>query len=396
MSNDDLSLQTERHGWRKSSFLITPDLDLGNLESEYHQFFLKYDIQQTRVIMGIGIIFVLAYLPVDFQLVANPLLRDILLVLRVLTACFSLFCFLWLPRLKSYHRYERTAFYWLLLILLVELFINFTRPRTYISNVAVDLVTVMAIYFAIPTRFYYRLIPGLAFTVGDILLMFSTRTFPGQASLYSIIVAFFAGNFIAAFASNRMYFYRRQQYKAQNERQLALLHAEQQAITDDLTQTLVRRRFMELAENEFQRFKRYGRPFSLILMDIDFFKCINDTHGHQIGDQVLQYLAANIRVMMRQTDQLGRLGGDEFALLLPETTLNEALLVAERIRATCGKTELAATSGAATITMSFGVTEVSLEVTGFSQMYQHADRALYLAKESGRNSVKEYVPDLVG
>ncbi len=138
---------------------------------------------------------------------------------------------------------------------------------------------------------------------------------------------------------------------------------------------------------EFQRFQRYGRPVSLLLMDIDHFKLINDSHGHPAGDDAIRRVGALLRELVRPEDMVGRYGGEEFAAILAETTASQATQAAERIRTTLAATRMPIANGVQ-LTMSFGIAELSTEVPDCLSWIERADRALYGAKSSGRNQVR--------
>ncbi|WP_243544906.1 sensor domain-containing diguanylate cyclase [Pseudodesulfovibrio tunisiensis] len=159
------------------------------------------------------------------------------------------------------------------------------------------------------------------------------------------------------------------------------------ATTDSLTNLFNRRRFMELAQREFGSSLRYGRSLSLFMMDIDHFKKVNDTYGHDVGDEVLRGLAATSAQSLRKADVLGRLGGEEFAVLLPETGMNSAMEVAERLRIAVENSSIATQSGDISITVSIGVATLNQEVSSVEILLKNADIALYQAKQTGRNKV---------
>ncbi len=162
---------------------------------------------------------------------------------------------------------------------------------------------------------------------------------------------------------------------------------------DDLTQVYNRRRFFELAEKEARRVARRASSTTLVMMDIDNFKMINDTYGHSFGDRVLVHTAKNCREAIRTIDLFARYGGEEFVLLMPETGLKEGLGVAERIRRTIEKMDLATDSGAfVKVTISIGVAEANLAEVTIDQALIKADQALYRAKELGRNRVEIWDP----
>lgn len=170
----------------------------------------------------------------------------------------------------------------------------------------------------------------------------------------------------------------------------ALYHEEiyRLTITDGLTGLHNRRHFDEAMETEIARWRRYQRPLSLILLDIDDFKTVNDEHGHPGGDEALQQLAAVLKRMVRQETCLVRLSGDEFAIGLPETPLERALIVAERVRGEIEQTDfvLRGKSGVR-LTVSLGVSEMTEELWDRSGLLQDADRKLYEAKQLDRNRV---------
>lgn len=161
-----------------------------------------------------------------------------------------------------------------------------------------------------------------------------------------------------------------------------------QARLDYLTGLDNRRSFMEKGALELARSQRYDTDLSALMLDIDWFKKINDTYGHQVGDLVLKTLSMAFQTMLRNVDIVGRLGGEEFGIVLPETTLDEAIEVAERLRAHIAATEVALPAGLPIhFTVSIGVAVRAKKLTNIDMLIDEADKALYRAKESGRNQV---------
>ncbi len=163
----------------------------------------------------------------------------------------------------------------------------------------------------------------------------------------------------------------------------------EEAQTDVLTGAATRRRFRELAQRELARVRRHGGTVSIVAIDVDRFKSINDGYGHVVGDGVLQALARACHQMMREEDVLGRWGGDEFLLLLPDTDDSMAAKVAERMRIAIAQTELPVAAAAPLhFTVSIGVAALTADDAGIDELLIRADKVLYSAKRTGRNTVR--------
>jgi diguanylate cyclase (GGDEF)-like protein len=160
---------------------------------------------------------------------------------------------------------------------------------------------------------------------------------------------------------------------------------EQLATIDGMTGIYNRRHFLTMADREWDRARRYGRPLSFLMIDIDYFKAINDRFGHEIGDRAIIHVASLAGGCKRTTDVLARIGGEEFALLLPETEIGQAEAVAERMRCEVAKSPVAEVAHCATV--SIGVATADKTMTGISDLMKMADQALYAAKRNGRNRV---------
>lgn len=160
------------------------------------------------------------------------------------------------------------------------------------------------------------------------------------------------------------------------------------ASTDPLTGLLNRRRFLEQAGIEFLRSQRYQHALAVVMLDIDHFKSINDCHGHFTGDRVLVALSRATERLLRNTDILGRWGGEEFVILMPETPLAGAAILAERLRELLAQVEIETESGTLRFTISAGVAARGTGDTSITDIQQRADTALYAAKHHGRNCIQ--------
>lgn len=163
---------------------------------------------------------------------------------------------------------------------------------------------------------------------------------------------------------------------------------ERLATTDPLTGAKNRRSFLQFFEQELARCQRYQHKLALLMIDIDNFKNINDTYGHDFGDKVLKLLVAEAHGILRGTDMFGRWGGEEFIVILPESDIHEASTVAERLRDNLSKIDVSTDTGALTrFTVSIGMTVVENKDDLLEDIVKKADEALYMAKNQGRNRV---------
>lgn len=167
----------------------------------------------------------------------------------------------------------------------------------------------------------------------------------------------------------------------------AVAELERLAATDPLTGVPNRRAFMDRIGIELTRVQRYARPISVLILDIDRFKSVNDQHGHGVGDEVLCSVAHAMSRHLRATDFMARLGGEEFVVALPETSLADAAATAERIRAETAGLKPSIQVPELRVTISIGVAE-ALETDRIESLLEAADKALYLAKTSGRDQVQ--------
>jgi diguanylate cyclase (GGDEF)-like protein len=167
------------------------------------------------------------------------------------------------------------------------------------------------------------------------------------------------------------------------------------ATTDSLTGALNRRELMRRAKREVATARRYGRPLSLLIADIDFFKKVNDTYGHGVGDVAIRMVADICAQTLRESDLVARIGGEEFVILMPETTGESACSTAERLRKAIAAIEISADERSFSITVSLGVTEWSPEDENVEATLARADGALYEGKQGGRNRVVMHMPQVI-
>ncbi|MHB8134796.1 MAG: diguanylate cyclase [Anaerolineaceae bacterium] len=178
------------------------------------------------------------------------------------------------------------------------------------------------------------------------------------------------------------------QMSAAIERARLYESAELLATVDSLTSLYTRRHFFHLSQHEFDRASRYQYPITILMIDIDYFKHVNDIFGHLIGDQVLQQISQCFRTILRSSDIIGRYGGEEFVVLMPATNLENGRIIAERLRTLVTDHPFKTDKGDVSITISIGVASKEVETDLFlEQVLENADQALLQSKEQGRNKV---------
>jgi len=163
--------------------------------------------------------------------------------------------------------------------------------------------------------------------------------------------------------------------------------------TDELTGTYNMRAFSLMLQRAFRQAVRYGHPLSVVMIDSDNLKQINDTHGHESGNRLLQHLVRCIREQLRGSDVMARFGGDEFILLLPETSNKGAMEMAERIRKAIETSRFDVRAGDTNVTVSLGVASYPEDGGNLEIILDKADKAMYRAKQRGRNRVVAYTDD---
>jgi two-component system cell cycle response regulator len=171
-------------------------------------------------------------------------------------------------------------------------------------------------------------------------------------------------------------------------------HLEHQALVDSLTGLFNRRAFEQKMEEEFERAQRYRHHLSVLILDVDNFKKVNDTYGHHWGDEVLKKIAESLRTMTRRSDYPARYGGEEFVLVLPETELESALSVDGKVRAEIKTVKFGTKAKSFSVTVSAGLSSTcNKQYSNWQQMLEDADQALYLAKNRGKDRAEVFIPD---
>lgn len=258
--------------------------------------------------------------------------------------------------------------------------LHVTRDGTTILLVvAIAVLTLLVGHF---------LIHAAIFALALIGMLVIAHTWPdGATNAAGFSYAFSSGFVFVLALGSGIQRLRRNMHVSRLELQRANAQLHELAIRDHLTSSLNRRHFYEVAEAELQRAQRYDAAMSLLLLDLDDFKGVNDRHGHACGDAVLCQLVERVQGCLRNSDVLARLGGEEFVILLPETDLEAARLLADRLRLAIAEHPFEHGPVRVGLSASWGVATVHPDDADIDALLDRADRALYAAKDSGRNRV---------
>jgi diguanylate cyclase (GGDEF)-like protein len=367
----------------RSRFLV----DLGGMEGDYRVFHLKDDMAQSTLYISIAMLGVLSMTRMDLLLYkSNLALFMRLMVYQGGYILISLLIIVAIRKTSKVRIYDRLMLAWLSLTVLGLLLFNFTRPANLLTT-TYDVIILFAIYILSPLKISYTVALAFGFSAGTLLLDYFFKIGTDSAAFNTLVTAQFIVHALGLASSLQIQSFRRKSFKAYIQEKDAKEMVAYLANIDSLTKSLTRRQFFNIAESEFLRFSRYHRSLSMLVLDADYFKNINDTYGHYAGDLVLRNLSLVVLEQKRAQDTFGRLGGEEFGLLLPETNLEQAKIVAERVQKTWEQTPCSMDGYLIYSTVSIGVAEANKEDKTFEDVLRRADRMMYKAKEAGRNTV---------
>jgi len=361
--------------------------DLGNLEGDYRVSQLKNDITQSLVNMFIVCVSVLAMLRVDAILFHEEWNLFMYMVLYRLGYVLATVAFGYvLYKTDKVRSFDRLCFIWILFTIVFMLLFAFTRPSNYISS-SFDIIIPFVIYILSPLKVKQTVMLAILYSVGTLYVYYFVKAGVDPVTLAVATSAQAIVHVMGITAALQIQSYRRKSFQAFIDEKDAKEMVAYLANIDPLTKSLTRRQFMNIAESEFKRYARYRRPLSILILDADRFKEINDTYGHHAGDLTLRSMSLVAMEQKRAQDTFGRLGGEEFGLLMPETTLDNAIIVAERIRKSWEASPVNLDGELIHSTISIGVAEAVPEDESLEDLLRRADHMLYKAKDSGRNRV---------
>ena len=324
-----------------------------------------------------------------------------LLTMRIITFLTALFAFA-VTFSKNGHKINQSAiFLYVIFIAITECIELGLKPE--LGKQALPFIILIMISYALffNASLKYIVLFNILATIGYLYTLLHFTTISANIlspiiTTFILIIAlsvYFTWYF---YKTQRSTFYTLKEYKRINyelkneirERKKAQKKLHRISITDELTNIYNRRYFKEQANRDIKRALRADRDLSLLFLDIDFFKKINDTYGHDAGDLVLIKLSEAIQKNIRDEDVFARWGGEEFAILLPETEIENANIVAERIRKMTEKTSVRYQRKKITFTVSIGISNLkNTDRSDLTELIKNADTALYKAKKDGRNRV---------
>lgn len=370
-----------------SRFFNQYRVDLRDMEGDYRAFNLQSDKAQAVLSLLVTSFSIILMLRVDRLLFAGH--DDLFRIMVLWRAVFILFTALVMVAIIRTNRvkaFDRLVCGWLACLILILLLFNFTRPANYLTTVF-DVIVVLAIYILSPLKLSTNILLTLAFSIGTMFVDHFLKSGVDAVQLNVASAAQVIIHVLGIGSSLQLHSFRRASFRAYITEKDAREMAAYLANIDPLTRSFTRRQFLSLTGGEFQRFKRYKRPLSILILDVDSFKSVNDSLGHHAGDLVLRSLSVMVMEQKRTQDTFGRLGGEEFALLMPETTIEQAHVVAERIRARWEASPVNLDGELIRSTVSIGAAQASLSDGTYDEMLRRADRMLYKAKDAGRNRV---------
>lgn len=352
---------------------------------QYRTHYLEADIAQWRFALVLFAVPNIVFAAIDYAVLGLGMTLFVYFALRGLLIAISVALWYHLRTLRDYRRLDRLMLGWSLVGLVVVFLNVFGRPADYFGHYAFEVFAILVFFAACPLPPRRQLIVAVAYLLPSIFLLlnYKTRSLPFYTSnlLFVLVLSVISGYLISA----RINRYRMSAFRAQR-------NLEMQARSDPLTGIANRRAFMDAARAEIARVERTSSPATVLMLDIDHFKVINDRYGHELGDALLVAFSQRIQAALRPYDLFARFGGEEFVILLPNTTVNDAASLADRLRRVIGDASFLLNGQTVTMTMSVGVAAVSPGNAPLDCALRRADAAMYAAKKRGRNRVEVDAP----
>ncbi len=368
---------------RIRQFLTEPHL--GELEDAYRRYYLPTDIGILRMCIALSTLVYMVRIYQDAITLTPGALLYNRITLRMVEIAIGLLILWVLHRDLAPRSIDRIILVLIGSYLIQWILVSWMHPISDPTHFALSLVLLMALFIAFPTTQRNRLLVGEIFLVLNLLLLIRqpiTTDTIGQA-LALCLAAIGSG-----LASIRLYTYRRLHFQTGQSLRQSAKENRTLRLNDTLTGVYNRRAFLQQAELEFNRSKRYNRALSLLILDLDHFKHINETYGNATGDIALVRFAATLQQNKRRADIFARLNGEEFGLLLPETPVSAAQWVAMRAVSLCHVLNITINGKRIPLSVSIGGTGLIPEDTSFDVLMQRAQGKLKAAKQRGAGQIE--------
>ena len=307
--------------------------------------------------------------------------------LECILLAFSFGVVKYLRKSEDKKLYPVLIFAWLMFCSLEMIGLDLLRIRSHLVSSGMHLLIVLSTYIIFHNRFRLQLVPAMILSTYSIISLLGLEKGLTNGTAFMVVLTFVAANVLGIAVSLSLRYSRLEHCKLQKQQDQMSRMLEKIAFVDDLTGVFNRRKIMELFESEFGRVKRYGSTLSVMMLDIDFFKHVNDKYGHDAGDCVLVEFAGRLKKLIRETDYVGRFGGEEFLVIMPETDLPGAVIVAERIKQTLDESSINIGATSIRVTASIGISKVRSEDEQKESSLKRADESLYMAKKAGRDTI---------
>ena len=295
--------------------------------------------------------------------------------------------YLYLKRSNEKKLYTVVIFGWWMVYVVCMTLLEYLHSFSFTGTIGLHAVIVVTIYVIFNNRFRLQIVPAVIFSILSLLHFFIHRGERSWSEFYVLALSFTAINVMGIYASLTFKKYRAKELELLRHEHSLSKQLEKLAFIDDLTGVFNRRKIMELFDREFGRTSRYGSSLTVMMLDIDYFKHVNDKYGHDAGDCVLVEFSRRVKDEIRETDFMGRFGGEEFLVLMPETDSSGALVLAERIKKELDEVPVNIGSTTIKVTASMGISQVRKDDESKELTLKRADESLYMAKKAGRDTI---------
>jgi len=361
-----------------------------DLEPACKEYFLKSDVDLVVLVL-VGTVLLVP--PINYLDFLNYHLSEGYFLVSAYEAFLVVYSILVIQILRHGRRvqtYENLVFAWTSFITLAGCFIVFSQPDRVVENVMFNELLLFTFYVLLNNRILFRVIPAFLLFVTSLAALYTSVVSSFQDK-FIFTLSLLVINAIGPFVIIRTNQFKRTIYMTQKSEREARQEFEQLAMIDSLTGILNRRSFFQLAQREYARAKDLHSSLCFAIIDLDYFKRVNDNYSHLAGDEVLKKISDTVGSVKRPYDIFGRLGGDEFGLVLPFTKLPDAEKIVSRIQDAVRKTLIVSQDNEFRVTFSAGVVHADEDDQSLDDLIRRADEALYRSKALGRDRI-----DVVG